>query len=91
MITLWKLWLKNGGLCFYCGVRTTVGKHKNQNPTKKYKNEFIDKEEFEKRRATRDHYIAKCYGGGNDKDNLVLACITCNRSKQDKLPWQLKR
>ena len=33
-----------------------------------------------------DHYIALAKGGTNDRENLRLACPSCNCSKQAKLP-----
>lgn len=35
-----------------------------------------------------DHRIAIEKGGTNDPSNLVLSCIDCNLSKQDKLPHE---
>lgn len=33
-----------------------------------------------------DHYYPIAKGGSNAPDNLVVACVSCNRSKGDKLP-----
>lgn len=35
---------------------------------------------------TIDHVIPKSQGGGNTRDNLVLACWTCNQAKKDRNP-----
>ena len=35
-----------------------------------------------------DHVIPLSRGGSNDPDNLVIACPSCNCSKQDKLPHE---
>lgn len=37
-----------------------------------------------------DHAVPVAYGGGNDPDNLALACATCNLSKGARTPdeWQ---
>ena len=32
-----------------------------------------------------DHVIPVARGGGHDDDNLVTACVSCNRSKSDKM------
>lgn len=34
-----------------------------------------------------DHFIPVAKGGGNEPENIVLACLPCNRSKGAKLPW----
>ena len=31
-----------------------------------------------------DHIVAVSRGGGNEADNLALACFQCNRAKSDK-------
>lgn len=33
---------------------------------------------------TIDHLLARLYGGGNDRKNLVLACFWCNHLKGDQ-------
>ena len=40
-----------------------------------------------------DHLIPRIKGGGDDSDNLILACRTCNSSKQgrDLLEWMTKK
>lgn len=35
-----------------------------------------------------DHVIPQSKGGSHDLDNLVPACMTCNRSKKDRLDWK---
>ncbi len=30
-----------------------------------------------------DHIIPHCYGGGNERSNLQLACLKCNREKRN--------
>jgi CRISPR/Cas system Type II protein with McrA/HNH and RuvC-like nuclease domain len=32
-----------------------------------------------------DHVIPHSYGGGNERGNLQLTCITCNRSKRNNV------
>lgn len=34
-----------------------------------------------------DHFIPVAKGGGNEPENIVLACLPCNRSKGARLPW----
>lgn len=34
-----------------------------------------------------DHFIPIARGGGNEPENIVLACMPCNRSKGARLPW----
>ena len=38
-----------------------------------------------------DHVIPVSRGGGHDESNLVTSCISCNRSKRDKLPSEWSR
>jgi 5-methylcytosine-specific restriction endonuclease McrA len=35
---------------------------------------------------TIDHFRPRCFGGGNNKENLVPSCEPCNRAKGHK-PW----
>jgi 5-methylcytosine-specific restriction endonuclease McrA len=39
---------------------------------------------------TLDHIIPRCEGGGNERENLTVACADCNRSKSAKplSEWQ---
>ena len=59
------------GICHWCGRRTVFQRGPNSDPLC----------------ATVDHVIPRYRGGGNAKENLVLACNTCNqrRNKEDHL------
>lgn len=46
---------------------------------------FYCRSKFAKNDLTIDHYIPKSKGG-TVKDNLVLACVTCNRLKGNLHP-----
>ena len=35
-----------------------------------------------------DHVIPKKLGGGDNPENLVPACMDCNRRKKDKADWR---
>ena len=37
-------------------------------------------------RPTIDHLIPKVIGGGNNIDNLVVACFRCNQQKRGRTP-----
>lgn len=37
---------------------------------------------------TADHYIPLFHGGANHIGNIVAACLSCNSSKKDRMPWQ---
>lgn len=37
-----------------------------------------------------DHFIPIARGGTNRSENIVLACMPCNRSKGAKMPWEWK-
>ena len=38
--------------------------------------------------STIDHILPKNKGGGNGRDNLVLACQPCNQEKDDNLTFE---
>jgi 5-methylcytosine-specific restriction endonuclease McrA len=42
-------------------------------------------EKITQRSCEVDHVIPFCYGGGNEKGNLQLACLRCNRTKSKKV------
>ncbi len=35
-----------------------------------------------------DHRIPIAKGGANDRSNIVIACVPCNKSKSAKMPWE---
>jgi 5-methylcytosine-specific restriction endonuclease McrA len=35
-----------------------------------------------------DHRIPLAKGGTNDRGNVVIACVPCNKSKSAKMPWE---
>lgn len=39
---------------------------------------------------TADHIVPVSQGGGNDLDNLLPACTSCNSTRQDKTMVRLK-
>ncbi|MFB7780048.1 HNH endonuclease [Streptomyces bauhiniae] len=43
----------------------------------------------ETRDATLDHYVPYSLWHTWRISNLVLACVSCNQSKSDRLPWPL--
>ena len=65
IISLSELIERDGNRCHYCGCETVLSGH---NPTN------LDA-------ATRDHKISLARGGSNHASNIVLACLSCNRSK----------
>lgn len=38
------------------------------------------------REVTLDHLLPRCFGGGNENENLVTACLSCNSARGSK-PW----
>ena len=42
---------------------------------------------YKQEEITKDHKTPKCNGGTNNTNNLVPACINCNRKKDD-IPYQ---
>lgn len=39
-----------------------------------------------KEKLTADHFIPLAKGGSTEEHNIVIACLSCNSSKQDKMP-----
>ncbi|WP_415785339.1 HNH endonuclease [Deinococcus saxicola] len=45
--------------------------------------------DFNTARAVQvDHFIPLTRGGQNGPDNIVVACASCNGSKNDRMPWE---
>lgn len=42
------------------------------------------------RQRSIDHFIPLTRGGGHILENLVPACVRCNCSKNNKMPWEWK-
>ena len=80
-----RLWLARQfahqeGLCFYCDCKmwlSDLGDDK------------LSPEQIPLRptRATREHLVRQCEGGGDEPDNLVAACYRCNTNRGDT-PWE---
>lgn len=60
-----KLYMKQGGFCYYCLERMTMSTPDERHP----------------RRGTLDHVKPRAEGGGSVADNFVLACFSCNQRK----------
>lgn len=47
------------------------------------------------RRATRDHLIPRCFGGADNDDNLIVACLWCNNYRgnmpAEEAFWKIRR
>jgi len=72
-----RLWLRQGGVCCYCGIPTIPIYYQQANMLVKvlnYKTRWIDISEF-------DHWVAFAKDGKNDDSNLFNSCKKCNRSK----------
>lgn len=64
------VWQKTGGRCWYCGIQT--------NPfSSGFKKIFVNKD------FCIDHVIPRKHKGGDELENLVPACWTCNNRKRD--------
>lgn len=72
--------------CCYCGVRMIF---RDERPTRRRLQKwdrffYLSPEKANRRRydgwrmATRDHFVAECFGGGNDDNNIIIACNWCN-------------
>lgn len=58
-------------------------KHTGRRPCR-YCGDMITRKE-----ATVDHIIPLSKGGSNDKANLVICCLRCNKKKGDVMPQML--
>jgi 5-methylcytosine-specific restriction endonuclease McrA len=65
MITIDQLFKRDGRNCYYCGRRTFTAANIGGVA----------------RIATRDHKIPISRGGSDSAENIVLACMACNRVK----------
>lgn len=72
------LWDRQGGLCCYCERSMAVSFGSKKTEAKRL-GIFI--REVADRRATLEHLKRRAEGGGNGKDNLALACNSCNRER----------
>ncbi|TKB24217.1 restriction endonuclease [Desulfopila sp. IMCC35006] len=70
---------KQSGCCYYCGSPMWEGKQK----------EFANKHKITKKYAARfqctaEHLLARCDGGKDQENNIVAACIFCNRNRHKR-------
>lgn len=63
-----RLWEKQRGRCFYCGIDTNPF---NGKATRLYTTSI-------------DHKIPKNRGGSHEYENLAIACMRCNSQKNNK-------
>lgn len=66
-----KLYDKQRGVCFYCERKMVKLTWNNAH---------------NERQATLDHIVPLSKGGEDAEDNIVCACIRCNRDKADMMP-----
>ncbi|MCF1502934.1 HNH endonuclease [Afifella sp. H1R] len=66
--------------CAYCGTRMVLRgidkKPKRRAPGMSWRETRAN---WLLRVATKDHVVPRSMGGGNDRDNLVAACVWCNK------------
>lgn len=81
------LFLQKGYKCDVCGVEVTHFKISKPN-----KDDTIGLHPFCSNgvRMTKDHIEPKCYGGKNNKDNLIPMCGPCNSIWKSKFDQHLK-
>lgn len=77
------------GRCFYCEAPTWL------DAPDQFASKFrLTKGEAQQLQATAEHLVARCDGGGNGRENIVLACLMCNsrrhRRKRPLEPGQYK-
>ncbi len=69
------MFMVQGSLCFYCWKPMSQEK------------EHIKAAHY----ATKDHLVPVSQGGAADWTNTILACMTCNRAKGDRMPTDAER
>lgn len=67
MITIAEFFKRDGRACYYCGRRTFTEANIGGLA----------------RLATRDHKIPRSRGGLDSAQNIVIACMACNRAKDN--------
>jgi len=68
----WLLFGQQEGRCFYCGELMSLS--------------FARRDHIWGNSATLEHLRRRADGGGNGKENLVLACRECNIRRGDRDP-----
>lgn len=58
---------REGGRCFYCD-RVCTSERRAKPP-------------YPRNMASRDHLVPQFYGGSDDIENVVMACIECNNAR----------
>lgn len=61
--------------CHYCNILTILAKDMHRYSIG-YENHY--------RMATLDHKVPQSHSGTDARDNLVLACFTCNKEKSNR-------
>lgn len=68
--------LRQGGTCFYCGLPVW------ETEPELFRRRFgLSKGQVTPLRATAEHLIARQDGGRDTPENVVAACIHCNRTR----------
>jgi 5-methylcytosine-specific restriction endonuclease McrA len=73
-----EMWDLQNGKCWYCGCDVTCDHLRVFDDQEN----LVDPEGFAP--VEIEHQIPRSQGGGDAKDNLVLACKPCNRAKRDR-------
>lgn len=66
------------GCCYYCGVSTWLP---DSDPIEFVLQTGLKKRQVRGFQATAEHVRARCDGGGNGQDNIVVACWFCNKRR----------
>lgn len=70
-----RLSAEQGHRCAYCGVLLAVP---GIDAKPRWPAPAAERRSFKYRKATRDHVVPRCDGGGDEWGNLVAACHWCN-------------
>lgn len=69
---------RQGGRCFYCGVRMWQSLPDELNAKR------LSPSALAKLRCTAEHLVARCDGGMDAASNIVAACAHCNHTRHKR-------
>lgn len=76
--------------CYYCGLRIIRSEMEFKYVSNLLEDMPLYKKFNQYAQKSREHLIKKCDGGKTVKDNIVIAHVFCNSSRQDKTPEEQK-
>jgi hypothetical protein len=71
-----RAFLRQRGLCFYCDLPMWRSE-----PTRFAVARRLTLSQAREYQCTGEHLMARCEGGTDNRDNIVAACLFCNRTR----------